>query len=314
MPSRLDAPARAAAALLAAPALLCACAAPLQPVADFGAAAGRLAADYQPFAAGLGESCAQKQRVVAMAAAGPYDAEAAEREADRLCAPLAHEAATAALFAQALSDYAGALSRLAGTPPTAFDGEVKAVSGAAAKLEDRDGSAVFDSRRLGAAAKLARTGAQLLMAGRTARLTRAALEDNQAALAAVVGAMKTYAEAIYAGQLRDTAEAMQDELARLVAASAAPTQADVEARLPWRLAQAGARDALAANALQQRRVRDCLRAADALLAAHAALIADFDRLGGADRLAQVSEFVLRVQAIDEAVATLSTTHPPRSPR
>lgn len=307
--SRPPVPARAVLAVLAAPALLAACATPLQPVADFGGAAGRLATVYEPFAAGLGRSCVQKQRVVALGNPGPYDDAAAQRDADRLCAPLRKEAATAALFARALSDYAGALVKLSGTRPTAFDGAIKGVSGAAAKLDGRDGSALFDARKLGAATRLARAAAALALQERTGRLARATLEDNQDALAVVVGAMKTYAEAIYAGQLRDTREAMQGELARLVAASDAPTQAEVEARLPWRLAQQAARDAIAADELEQRRVAAFARSADALLAAHAALVADFDRLDGARRLALVSAFVAEVEAIDDDVAELQNQEP-----
>ena len=309
LPPRPPASARAALAMLAAPALLAACATPLQPVADFGGAAGRLATVYKPFTVGLGESCVRKQRLVAMGNAGPYDDAAAERDAGRLCAPLKKEAATAALFARALADYAGALVKLSGTKPTAFDGGIKDVSGAAAKLEARDGTALFDSHKLGAAGKLARAAAAVLLQERTDRLAKSTLEEAQEPLAVVVGAMKTYAEAIYAGQLRETEGAMKDELGRLVAASDAPSQADVEARLPWRLAQQAARDAVAADELEQRRVAAFGRSADALLAAHAALIANFDKLDGAKRLALVSAFVAQVEAIDDDIAELQDKEP-----
>jgi len=116
--------------------------------------------------------------------------------------------------------------------------------------------------------------------------------------------MKTYADAIYAGQLRDTHEVMAGELARLVLASTAATQAEVEARLPWRFAQAGMRADLAANELEARHVQAFARSADALLAAHAALVSDFDQLGDLQRLAQVADFVTRVQEIGADVGRL----------
>src|SRR3954469_8450400 len=99
----------------AACALLAGCATPLQPVADFGGAANALAASYKPFVAGLGDSCARRLRYVALGNAGPYEDAGAQRAAERDCAPLRTEAATAELFGQALSDYATALARLAGT-------------------------------------------------------------------------------------------------------------------------------------------------------------------------------------------------------
>ena len=98
--------------------------------------------------------------------------------------------------------------------------------------------------------------------------------------------------------------ARPEQLARLEAASVAPTQADVDARLPWRYAQFALRDDIAANAAALRRVDAFDKAADALLAAHAALIDDFDKLDGASRLAQVSAFVAQVQAIEDDVGAL----------
>jgi hypothetical protein len=289
---------------VAACALLAGCAMPLQPVADFGGAANALATSYKPFVAGLGESCALRLRYVALGNAGPYDDDGAERAAERDCAPLKAEAATAALFGQALSDYASALAKLAGTKPNVFDGEIRGLSGAAAALQDREGSRLFDSHQLAAATRLARGAAAMVLAQRERRLARATLADNQEALATVVDAMKNFAVAVYAAQLRDTREVMQGELGRLVAASTAPTQADVESRLPWRFAQASARGELAANALEARRVRAFAAGADALLAAHAALVADFDRLGGAQRLALVADFVNQVQAMRDDAAAL----------
>jgi hypothetical protein len=116
--------------------------------------------------------------------------------------------------------------------------------------------------------------------------------------------MKTYAGKVYAGQLADTRDVMAGELGRLVAASDAPTQAEVEARLPWRFAQAAARADIAANELEARRVREFARTADALLAAHADLIANFDKIGGARRLELVAAFVAQVQAINDDAAAL----------
>ena len=284
--------------------LLGGCATPLQPVADFGGAANHLAEVYKPFAAGLGDSCAQRLRYQAIGNAGPFDDAAAQRDAERECGPLKDAAATAALFGQALSDYATALAKLAGTRPTAFDGEIKGLSSAAGKLDGRDGTALFDSHKLGAAAKLARAAAAMLLQEKTQRLTRATLEDNQDALATVVGAMKTYAGAIYAGQLQDTQDVMKGELGRLVIASNAPTQAEVEARLPWRFAQSAARTDIAANALELRRARAFGKSADALIAAHAALIDNFDQLDGTRRLALVAEFVAQARAIGDDAAQL----------
>jgi len=284
--------------------VLAGCAAPLQPVADFGAAARHLAEAYKPFTSGLGDSCEQRARYKAIGNAGAFDDAAAQREAARECRPLKEAAATAALFAKALGDYAAALASLSGVKANAFDSELRGVSSAAAKLENRAGDALFDSAKLSAASRLARAAAQMTLEGRQRRLTRATLQDNQEALGVVVEAMKTYAGAIYAGQLRDTHDVMAGELARLVLASTAATQAEVEARLPWRFAQAGMRADLAANELEARHVQAFARSADALLAAHAALVSDFDQLGDLQRLAQVADFVTRVQEIGADVGRL----------
>src|SRR4051812_38870322 len=61
--------------------LLGGCAAQMQPVADFGAAANHLAEVYKPFAAGMGASCERRERTVARGNAGAYDDAAAERAA-----------------------------------------------------------------------------------------------------------------------------------------------------------------------------------------------------------------------------------------
>jgi hypothetical protein len=116
--------------------------------------------------------------------------------------------------------------------------------------------------------------------------------------------MKSYAGRVYSGQLTDTREVMRGELGRLVSASNAPTQADVESRLPWRYAQTATRADIAANELEARRVRAFDRSADALLAAHADLIANFDKIGGARRLELVAAFVAQVQAINDDAAAL----------
>jgi hypothetical protein len=290
-------------ALLAA-SLLGACAAQMQPVADFGAAANHLATVYRPFTGGLATSCEQRQRYIALGNPGPFDDASAERDAAGRCGPLKGAGETAALFGQALADYATALAKVSGAKATAFDGEIRGVSGAAAKLATRDGTALFDSKKLGAATKLARAAAALVLEERIQVLTRATLEDNQEALKVVVEAMKTYAGAIYAGQLTDTHDVMRGELGRLVLASNALTQADVEARLPWRFAQTAARADIAANELEARRARAFAKTADALLAAHAELIANFDKIGGARRLELVSAFVNEVQAINDDAEAL----------
>ncbi|HYP32807.1 MAG TPA: hypothetical protein VES00_13125 [Burkholderiaceae bacterium] len=284
--------------------VLAGCAAQLQPVADFGAAANRLAAVYKPFTVGMGASCEQRERYAALGNPGAFDAAAAQRAAASKCKALREAGATAALFGQALADYATALAKVSGTKPTVFDGELKGLSGAARQIEARDGTPVFDSAKLGAAGRIARAAAALATQGKVQSLTRATLEDNQDALRVVVDAMKTYAGQVYAGQLADTRDVMAGELGRLVAASDAPTQADVESRMPWRFAQTAARADIAANELEARRVREFDRTADALLAAHADLIAHFDRIGGARRLELVAAFVAQVQAINDDAAAL----------
>ena len=284
--------------------LLGGCALQMQPVADFGAAANRLATTYKPFGSGIAASCEQRQRYVALGNAGAFDDAVAQRAAAAQCAPLKEAGATAALFGQALADYASALAKVSGAKATAFDGDLKDISGAAAKLEQKDGTPIFDSGKLGAAMKIARAAAALVTEERLQALTRATLQDNEDALRTVVEAMKTYAGKVYAGQLADTHDVMAGELQRLVAASNAPTQGDVEARLPWRYAQAATRADIAANELEARHARDFAKTADALLAAHADLIANFDKLGGARRLELVSAFVADVKALNDDAAAL----------
>ena len=290
-----------AAALLAA---LGGCAAQMQPGADFGAAALHVATVYHPFAAGVGASCEQRERYVALANPGPFDDAAAERAAASTCAPLKEAGATAALFGQALAEYATALAKLSGAKPTVFDADIKDVSGAASALATKDGTPIFDSSKLSAATKIARAAAALATEAKIQVLTRQTLADNHDALVVTVEAMKTYADRIYAGQLADTRGVMTGELGRLVTASNAPTQADVESRLPWRYAQASARADIAANELEARRVKAFATSADALIAAHADLIANFDKIGGARRLELVSAFVQQAQAINDDAAAL----------
>ena len=284
--------------------LLGGCAAQMQPVADFGAAASHLATAYEPFASGMGSSCEQRERYVAIGNPGPFDAAAAQRGAEDRCRPLKEAGATAALFGQALGDYATALARVSRAKATAFDGDLRELSGAAGRLATRDGTALFDSSKLSAAGKIARAAAAMVTEEKLQVLTRATLEDNQEALRVVVEAMKTYADKVYAGQLADTHDIMAGELGRLVLASSAPTQADVESRLPWRFAQTATRADIAANELEARRVRAFGRSADALVAAHAGLVANFDKIGGARRLELVSAFVAQVQAINDDAAAL----------
>jgi hypothetical protein len=282
--------------------LLAGCAAQMQPVADFGGAANRLAAVYKPFTSGMGTSCEQRERYMALGNPGVFDDAAAERAAADKCKPLREAGATAALFGQALADYAAALAKVSGAKPTAFDGDIRDVSDAASKLATRDGTPIFDSGKLAAATKIARAAAALATEAKLQVLTRATLQDNQEPLRVVVEAMQTYADKVYTGQLTDTRAVMTGELGRLVTASNAPTQADVENRLPWRWAQTAARADIAANELEARRVRDFSKTADALLAAHADLIANFDKIGGERRLELVSAFVAQVKAINDAAA------------
>jgi len=280
------------------------CAAQMQPVADFGAAANHVATAYHPFAADMGASCEQRERYVALGNPGPYDDAAAQHAAAATCGPLKEAGATAALFGQALGDYATALVKVSGAKATVFDADLKGLSGAAAALATRDGTPMFDGGKVSAASKIARAAAALFTEARIQVLTRQTLADNHDALVVTVNAMKTYADRLYAGQLADTRGIMRGELDRLVRASNASTQADVESRLPWRYAQAAARADIAANELQARRVREFDKAADALVAAHADLIANFDKIGGARRLELVSAFVTQAQAISDDAAAL----------
>jgi hypothetical protein len=284
--------------------LLGGCAAQLQPVADFGGAANHLASVYKPFAAGMFASCEQRERYMALGNPGAFDDAVARRTAAATCRPLKEAGATAALFGEALGDYASALAKASGAKATAFDSDLRHLSGALGDLETRGGTPLFDSVKLGAAAKIARAAAALLTQARVQALTRATLADNHDALKIVVDAMKTYAARIYAGQLADTHAVMAGELGRLVLASDAPTQSDVEARLPWRFAQGATRADIAANELEARRVRAFAITADALVAAHADLIDNFDKIGGARRLELVAAFVAQVQALGDDAAAL----------
>ena len=189
MPNRLRA--RWAPAAIAL--LLGGCAAEMQPVADFGAAANHLATAYKPFASGIAASCEQRERYVALGNPGAFDDAVSQRAAAARCAPLKEAGATAALFGQALSDYATALAKASGAKATAFDSDLKGISTSAAALATRDGTPIFDSTKVSAASKIARAAAALAMQDRLHALTRATLEDNQDALKTVVEAMKTYA-------------------------------------------------------------------------------------------------------------------------
>ena len=280
------------------------CAAQMQPVADFGAAANHVATAYHPFAAGLGASCEQRARYMALANAGAFDDAVAQRAAASTCAPLKEAGATAALFGQALADYATALVKASGAKATVFDADLKDISTAATALATKDGTPIFDSKKVSAAGKIARAAFAIATEAKIQGLTRRELADNHDALVVVVEAMKTYADKVYAGQLADTRGVMTGELGRLVTASNAPTQADVESRLPWRYAQAAARADIAANELEERRVKAFAKSADALVAAHAELIANFDKIGGARRLELVSAFVAQAQAINDDAAAL----------
>ena len=109
MPYRPHAPWPLAAIALA---LLAGCAAQMQPVADFGAAANHLATVYKPFATGMGASCEQRERYVALGNPGVFDDAASQRDAAARCKALKEAGVTAALFGQALADYATALVKV----------------------------------------------------------------------------------------------------------------------------------------------------------------------------------------------------------
>lgn len=293
---------RSAAALLATMALA-GCAAPLTPVADFGRAASSLATDYRPFVSGLADTCEQRAGYRALSVQGSYDLVSARREASKQCAPLREATHTAGLVADALGDYAAALGRLAGVKDTALDGPLRDVSGSLEALPGRDGDPLFSHDTVSAATKLARAAAALAVQQRTHALAREALVDHHAELVTVVASMKTFVTAVYAGELASTRELMKGEYARLVAASHAATQGDVQVHLPYRWAQASALAELEANEAAQRRAAAFGRAADALVAAHAALIDRFDTLDGQARVAAVSDLLDRVRALrDDAAA------------
>ena len=283
---------------------LAGCATPMAPVADFGQAAAALATDYRPFVGGLAEACEQRAGYRALSGPGPYDLAAARREAARTCAPLREAARMAMSFSDALADYAGGLAHLAGTKDSTFDTSLRGVGTAVEHVRGADGSTLFPADSVAAADKLARAAAGLAMDRRTHAVTRAELEANHAALTTVVQAMSTVVTALYAGELRSTQDAMKLEYARLVAASLAPQQADVASRLPWRWAQQSALAELAANEAAQRRVAAFGRAAQALVAAHAALIDRFDTLDGRGRLTAVSDFLDTVRALRDGAASL----------
>src|SRR6185503_6118561 len=134
-------------------------------------------------------SCAQRERYMALGNPGAYDDAVAERAAGARCKALREAGETAALFGQALADYAGALAKVSGAKPTVFDHDIKGLSGAADALARRDGTPIFDSGKLGAATKIARAAAALLAQARIEALKRSTLEDNQDALRIVVEAM-----------------------------------------------------------------------------------------------------------------------------
>lgn len=293
MSNRLRAPWLPAAIALT---LLGGCAAQMQPVADFGASANHLAAAYKPFTTGLEDSCEQRQRTVALSASGSYDDEVVWRDAAAFCAQYKQAGAEAAALGDGLSAYAVALVKLSGAKATVFDSDIRDVSAKLGTLT-HDGSPVIASPELSAATKVLRATALLVVEGKLQTLTRSTLRDNQAALEVVVDAMKRYADKVYDHQLADTQAILAGEHASLVAASNAAAQSDVARVLPWRLAQPGLRADIDANRLEHDRVLAFDKAADALVAAHAGLVANFDTLTGIERLQAVQDFVAKVQAI-----------------
>ena len=92
------------------------------------------------------------------------------------------------------------------------------------------------------------------------------------------------------------------EHAGLVAASNAAAEPDVPRALPWRLAQQSLRADIDANKAAHAHVLAFDDAADALLKAHADLIANFDTLSGVKKLQLVQDFVAKVQALKAGTA------------
>ena len=283
--------------VLVASLALAGCAAPMKPLADFGGATQALARSWSPFMPALEASCESRWRYRALSMPGTYDVREALAQAASECNALGLEAGKARLFAHALEDYAHALASVSGVHAGAFDDSLATLADTAGQLQDAQGSAVFDPGRVQAAQRLARAVAHVATARAQAAEARRLLKEPRQDLEIVVGAMKTYADAILRPQLREAHDVMTGELVRLTRASAAPTQADVEARLPWRLAQESVRRDLEENNVQARQVDAFQEAADQLLVAHAALLADFDRLGQLDRLRGVDDFVARVRTL-----------------
>lgn len=276
--------------------LLAGCAAQMQPVADFGASANHLAGAYKPFASGLEDSCEQQQRYVALSAPGNYDDEVVWRDAAAFCAQYKQAGAEAAAIADGLSAYGVALVKLSGARATVFDSDIRQASSQLGAVT-RDGEPVIASQELSIATKALRATALLVAEGRLQTLTKSTLQDNQAPLEVVVDAMKRYADKIYDHQLADTRAILDGEHASFVAASHAAAASDVPRVLPWRLAQPGLRADIDANKLAHDHVVAFDAAADALVKAHADLVANFDTLHGVMQLKQVQDFVAKVQAL-----------------
>ena len=283
--------------------LLAGCAAQMQPVADFGAAANHLVGAYQPFTTGLEDSCEQQQRTVALSAPGNYDDEVVWRDAAAFCAQYKQAGAEAAAIGDGLSAYAVALVKLSGAKPTVFDSDIRKASGELGAMT-HDGEPVIASQELSVATKALRATALLVAEGRLQTLTKSTLQDNQAALEVVVDAMMRYADKIYDHQLADTRAILEGEHASFVAASRAAAASDVPRVLPWRLAQPALRADIDANRLAHDHVLAFDRAADALVKAHADLLANFDTLHGVLQLKQVQDFVAKVQALQADAAAL----------
>ena len=279
--------------------LLAGCAAQMQPVADFGASANHLSAAYKPFTTDLRDSCEQQQRYVALSAPGAYDDEVVWRDAAAFCVQYKQAGAEAAVLGDALSTYAVALVKLSGAKATVFDSEIREASSELGAMT-HDGEPVIASQELSVATKALRATALLVTEGRLQTLTKSTLQDNQVPLETVVGAMKRYADSIYDHQLTDTRAILEGEHASFVAASNAPAASDVPRVLPWRLAQPALRADIDANKQAHEHVVAFDTAADALVKAHADLVANFDTLQGVKQLKQVQDFVAKVQALKDA--------------
>jgi len=271
----------------------------VKPVADFGNTAIAWSESYRPLVADLSTTCIERRLYRGLEEPGPYDARSARDGAATDCRPLVDAGKTADHFADAVSAYAAALVTLAKAKPDALSDNIGDVVKAAGSLKEKGGDAYFNSTQISAASKIASTAVDLLLAKRRQTLTRELLERNQEPLATTVGAMKFFAVDIYGGELRNTKLTVDSVRDRLRAAS--DTQALGRASpVPVRLAQREVYDDLRAIDDREQAIARFATAADALVAAHADLVAKFDTLDSNERVASVSDFFQKVKAFRSA--------------